>query len=272
MAISVRQVYSEVCDALLEPGALTGETISDSVFLEILNDCLRDFMQASECFKKINNIPLVAGTRVYNEPYYINQPTNVYADEDTLHRSSGTYWDASDYRWQLAPNGTPQEWRNDQVQEDQVEIRPAPSWSGNTTSCAAGLYGIISSIPAFIDFTISSPTAPLYGAISSAYAGDVYLDTTAPAFGTVASMDCSSTNLSQISTYTFDNEIGSLDAYIPDVPETFQPYIKFMVLSRAFGTDGETKNPNLQKYFLNRTQEAVRVLRAVAQEILLEVS
>jgi len=85
-------------------------------------------------------------------------------------------------------------------------------------------------------------------------------------------MTCSATNLSQIFTYTFDSEITSLDAYIPDVPDSFQPYIKFMVLSRIFGMDGETKNPNLQKYYLNRAQEAVRILRAVSQEILLEVA
>lgn len=272
MPISVRQVYKEVCDVLLEPNALTGETISNSVFLEILNDCLRDFLQASECFKKINSIKLVAGTRVYSEAYFINQPSNLYADEENLYRSSGEYWDNSDYRWQLSANGTPQEWRNDQVQEDQVEIRPAPSWTGNDVSCAAGLYGTISAIPASVDFTITSPTSPLYGTFSSAYAGAVYLDTTAPLYGTIASMNCSATNLSQIFTYTFDTDLMSLDAYIPDIPDTFQPYIKFMVLARIFGTDGEVKNPNLQKYYLNRSQEAVRLLRAVSQEILLEVA
>lgn len=272
MAISVRQVYKEVCDVLLEPTALTGSTVTDTVFLEILNDCLRDFMQASECFKKISHIPLVAGTRVYNEAYFINQPSNLYADEENIYHSSGNYWDNSDYRWQLDGNGTPQEWRNDQVQEDQVEIRPAPSWTGNTVSCASGLYGTVSSIPASVDFTITSPTSPLYGAISTAYTGPVYLDTTAPLYGTVASMTCSATNLSQIFTYTFDSEITILDAYIPDIPDSFQPYVKFMTLSRIFGMDGETKNPNLQKYYLNRAQEAVRILRAVSQEILLEVA
>lgn len=272
MAISVRQVYKEVCDVLLEPTALTGSTVTDTVFLEILNDCLRDFMQASECFKKINHIQLVAGTSVYNEAYFINQPAFLYADEENIYRSSGNYWDNSDYRWQLDGSGTPQEWRNDQLQEDQVQVRPAPSWTGNTVSCAAGLYGTISAIPASVDFTITSPTSPLYGTISTAYTGPVYLDTTAPLYGTVASMTCSATNLSQIFTYTFDSEITSLDAYIPDIPDSFQPYVKFMTLSRIFGMDGETKNPNLQKYYLNRAQEAVRILRAVSQEILLEVA
>jgi len=272
MPISVRQVYKEVCDVLLEPTALTGDTITDTAFLEVLNDSLRDFLQSSECFKKINHISLVAGTRVYDEAYFINQPSNLYADEENVYRSSGNYWDNSDYRWQSEANGTPREWRNDQVREDQVEIRPAPSWSGNTVSCAAGLYGTISAIPASIDFTITSPTSPLYGTISTAYAGPVYLETTAPFFGTVSTMTCSATNLSQIFTYTFENEITSLDSYISDVPDSFQPYIKFMALSRIFGTDGEVKNTNLQKYYLNRSQEAVRLLRAVSQEILLEVT
>ncbi len=271
MAISVRKLYEEVCDVLLEPSALTGDTVSVDEFLDILNDSLRDFLQSSECYKKICHIPIVAGLRVYNELYFVNQPTNVYADEENIYRSSGTYWDNSDYRWQLDPNGTPSEWRNDQVQEDQIEIRPAPSWSGNTVSCPSGLYGTISSTSGVVDFDITT-TAPLYGTIASAYTGDVYLDTVSPGFGTISAMTCSATNITQIFTYTFDKEITSLDDYVPDIQDSFKPYVKFMVLSRIFGMDGEVKNTTLQKYYLNRSQEAIRLLRAVAQEILLEVA
>ncbi len=271
MAISVRKLYQEVCDVLLEPSALTGDTVSEDDFLDILNDCLRDFLQSSECYKKICHLPIVAGTRVYNEDYFVNQPTNIYADEENLYRSSGNYWDNSDYRWQLQPNGIPSEWRNDQVQEDQIEIRPAPSWSGNTVTCAAGLYGNISSTSGVVDFNITA-TAPLYGTIASAYTGDVYLEATYPFFGTVSGMTCSATNLTEITTYTFQKEITSLDDYIPDIQDSLKPYVKFMILSRIFGMDGEVKNTTLQKYYLNRSQEAVRLLRAVAQEILLEVA
>lgn len=271
MAISVRKLYQEVCDVLLEPSALTGDTVSVDDFLDILNDSLRDFLQSSECYKKINHNLLTAGTRVYDNEYFVNQPTHLYADEQNLYRSSGNYWDNSDYRWQLDPSGTPSEWRNDQVQENQVEIRPAPSWSGNTVTCAAGLYGTIASTSGVVDFNITT-TSPLYGTIASAYPGAVYLENTSPVLGTAASMICSATNLTQIFTYTFDKEITSLDDYIADIQDSFKPYVKFMVLSRIFGMDGEVKNTTLQKYYLNRSQEAVRLLRAIAQEILLEVA
>jgi hypothetical protein len=271
MAISVRKLYQEVCDVLLEPSALTGDTVSNDDFLDILNDSLRDFLQSSECYKKIDHNLLVAGTRVYENDYFVNQPTHLYADEDNLYRSSGNYWDNSDYRWQLDPNGIPAEWRNDQVQENQVEIRPAPSWSGNSVTCSTGLYGTISSVSGVVDFDITV-SAPLYGTISSTYTGPVYTDVTSPMAGTIAALLCSATNLTQIFTYTLEREITSLDDYIPDIQDTFKPYIKFMILSRIFGMDGEVKNTTLQKYYLNRSQEAVRILRAVAQEILLEVA
>ena len=163
------------------------------------------------------------------------------------------------------------EWRNDQVQEDQIEIRPAPSWTGNSVTCASGLYGTIASTSAAVDFDITT-TAPLYGTIASAYTGPVYLDTTYPLFGTIGKLVGADNNLTQIFTYTLDSEISSLDSYIPDIPDSFQPYVKFMILSRVFGMDGEVKNTTLQKYYLNRAQEAVRLLRAVSEEILLEVS
>lgn len=272
MAISVRQIYEEFCDTVLEPGGLTGLTITESEFLRLLNDALRNIMQASSCFIKINNIPLEQDVRIYNHAYFINQPVAALAEENTIFESAGNFWDNSDYRWLQLGSGTPQEWRLDQLQEDQIEVRPAPSWDGYTATFSAGYYGTLSATSSANSYNldIDPASSGMYGTISETDLGDVYVEVTAPLYGTIASIQESGLNLTEITTYTFENEIASIDAYIPDLPDSFKPYVKFAVLSLAFSMDGEIKNDVLTKYYKQRTNELFGILRSVTGEALLE--
>ena len=105
--ISVRSVYTKVCNTLLEPGGLTGLTLTDEDFLRIFNSSVRNFLNCSNCFIYINNIQALLGVRIYDHPYWVNQPYVAMIDESNLYRSSGAYWDNSDYRWQQqGTNGT----------------------------------------------------------------------------------------------------------------------------------------------------------------------
>lgn len=274
MSIPVRDVYNRVCDILLEPGGLTGETITDAQFLRMLNDSLREFMEASSCYKKLNNIQALLGVRVYQHLDYLNQTYAMFSDQSNLFRSSGNYWDTSDWDWQKRSPGTPTEWRNDQLAEDKVEVRPSPAWNGYQVSVPNGFYGNFSqqSDVKTIEFSCDpSYVDGVLGAISSAHLGSCYLEVTAPMFGIPSSMVEATMNFTQVCTYTFENEIVSLDEYIPDIHYSFKPYVVFFVLAKAFSTDSEVKNANLVKYFKARANEFIRVARSVSQEILLEV-
>lgn len=273
MAISVASVYLEVCDAILEPGGLTGETLTDSDFLQFLNDCLRDFFECSNGFQKFQNIVSQLGVRIYDHPYFVNQPQVVLIDESNLFRGSGNYWDNSDYRWQQLGPGTPQEWRNDQVQENEIEVRPAPAWNGYQPIFNGGMYGNLSTTSGAVTFDIAYDPAStgMYGTISACDYGDVYVEFSSPMFGTIGGMAEATLNITEITTYTPDVEIDSLTAYIPDLPDSFQQYVVFGILTRAYQMDGELKNENLAKYYGNRFQEIVRILRSVCTEALLEV-
>lgn len=274
MAISVRGVYNDVCNALLEPGGLTGLIVSDDMFIRLLNDSLRNILQSSNCFLQFNNIPTAMGVRIYDNSYYLNQVIAALVDEYNVYQGSGHYWDNSDYRWQQQGTGIPQEYRTDQLQENQIEIRPAPQWSGYTTTFAeSGMYGTLSQTSSANTYDIDYDPASsgMYGTISQTDLGSTYVEYAKPMYGIIANIEESTLNITQISTYTFDFEVESLDDYIPDLPASFKSYVKFAVLASIYSMDGESKNDTLSKYYKTRLDELFRILRSVSGEVLLQV-
>jgi len=272
VAISVRSVYNDVCNSILEPGGLTGEVLTDAEFLRILNDSLRNIFESSACFLKIIAIPESLGVRLYDYNYLVNQICVALSDEYNIHEGAGNYWDNSDYRWQQAGPGTPQEWRTDQLDGDQLEIRPAPAWNGYEVEYTEPFYGTFSESASPVTFDIDyDPTSSgMYGTISKTDLGSVYVEFTAPMYGTVANITENTLNISLLSSYTLENEIETLDEYIPDLPDMFEPYVKFAVLASVYAIDGETKNETLTKYYKKRTDELFGILRSVSGEILLQ--
>ncbi len=297
--ISAREVYNQVCASILEPDGLTGLTVTDDDFIRFFNDAVRLLLSSSDCFICINNEQIRLGVDIYSNPYWVNQVNTVLCDESNLTRGSGSYWDNSDYRWQVQGPGNPEEWRNDQLQENQVQIRPTPYWNGYELVCVAGQYGTFSQNPllsqiafqldafqndAFQLFNTPSPHSGIIavscdpsflngflGTISKADLGNIYLNVVGPMFGVVSDLVPSDLNLSQFVTYTQDIEIDSLDGVVADIPDSFTPYIKFIVLSYVFSMDGESKNNRLTKYYKQRFEELVRLLRTISSDTLLSV-
>jgi len=296
--ISVRNVYTKVCNTLLEPGGLTGLTLTDDDFLYIVNNAIRNFLNMSNCFIYINNIQSLLGVRIYDHPYWVNQPYVAMIDEANLYRSSGSYWDNSNYRWQQQGPGNPIEWRNDQLEENQIEIRPAPYWDGYEVTCVSGLFGMINTVsflyqaafysggfysgafqtqtvPFNPNATVSLSCDPSYpngflGTISKADLGTVYVQVVGGMYGTIANMIPSDMNITEFTSYNLDAPITSIDDYVPDIPESFEPYIAFMTLQYIFAQDGEVRNDRLEKYYAQRFKESVRLLDSVSSENLME--
>lgn len=229
-------------------------------------------MQASDCFLKLNNIPTALGVRIYDHDWYINQTLAATCDESNLFQGSGNYWDNSDYRWQQQGTGNPQEFRTDQLQEDQIEIRPAPSWNGYFTFYESDMYGTISSAsnPTTFDIEYDPSSTGMYGTIGATDLGSVYVEFTGPMYGTIARMQDSTLNITEFNSYTPSQEIEDLDSYIPDLPDSFKPYVKFAVLAEIYSMDGEAKNDTLSKYYKQRLNELFRLLRSISGEVLLQ--
>lgn len=267
--ISVRKIYNDVCDSILEPGGLTGQTLTDDQFLRMLNDALRVIFQSSSCFAKLINVETELGVRMYDHPNFVNEISMAQCDESNINQGAGNYWDNSDYRWQQDGPGTPQEWRSDQILDNKIEIRPAPAWTGySPTLPVNGFIGTLSATSDVVTFDIDyDPTSSgMYGTISDTDLGSVYVEFTSPMYGTIGTIKEATLNITEFAIYTLENEIEDIDVYIPDLPASFAPYVKFGVLSYIYSMDGECKNENLSKYYKKRLEELIGLLSIVDDE------
>lgn len=269
--IWVTDVYNQVCDSILEPGGLTGETLTLTSFYSFLNDALRDILEASLCFVKLNSYQAISSGTVYNHQPYINQTVQLLVDEVSIPRNSGHYWDMDNYRWPQGLAGNPEQWRDDELLEDQIEVKPAPSWFGYTPTWNTPAYGTLSTTTSPVTFDIYYEEF-MRGTIGDTSQGSTYVEFESPMLGVVSTINESTLNITEISTYTPEIDIAALNLYIMDLPLSFQPYVRFGILARAHAMDGELKNEGLVKYYKARVQEIFSLLRTVTGEILLEVA
>jgi hypothetical protein len=110
----------------------------------------------------------------------------------------------------------------------------------------------------------------MYGTIGQTDLGDVYVEFTSPMYGTISDLQESTLNMTEVCSYTFENDLTSIDSYIPDLPLSFKPYVKFATLSQLYSMDGEIKNDTLSKYYKQRANEIMVLLRSVADEVLIQ--
>jgi hypothetical protein len=269
MPISVRALYEQICDCVLEPGELTGQTLTDAQFLAALNQVLTDFLQLGPYIKPLIN-QAELGVRIYESPGPSTVIKNLASDESGIPMNSGFYWDQSDAYWQNSEPGTPQEWRQDQLEEQGFEVRPAPAWNGWEIEVdTPGLYGQISDTHDSLGLEIEcDPVATdgFLGTISECDYGDVYVDCAGAMYGTIAKMEISELNFTQFSICSTQYTVTSLDDYIPDIDKSFTPYLRMAIMRIVSENNAETKSVNSDRYYSARIMEGVQLVKAITEE------
>lgn len=268
MAISVRALYEQICDGILEPGELTGDVLTDADFLALLNQTISDFM-ALGLYGRWSIIQTLLGVRKYEDLNPVIVEKEVLVDQYSLNRNSGFYWDKSDAAWQNQPPGNPQEFREDQVEANQFEIRPSPCWTGEEiTLPAIGYYGTLSQTSGSNGLSIDyDPEVPsMYGTISECDQGSVYADYSGAMFGIISRMEYSPTNITCFNIQSQQPFITSIDDYIPFVSSIFQAYFRMDILRRIAETNSESKSQMISKYYSSRVQEGKSLVTAISDE------
>lgn len=268
MGISVRDIYDQVCDGILEPGGLTGDVLSDSDFITLLNQTISDFMGLG-LYGRWSIIQTMMGVRKYTDLNPVIIQKQVMVDESAITMNSGFYWDKSDAAWQNQPTGNPQEWRQDQLSPNQFEIRPAPSWTGQEIEFPGiGYYGTLSQTSNVNGLNINyDPENPLmYGTISECDYGELYVDFSAPMLGVISTINYAPTNLACYNLQSQYPQIESLDDFIPFISEIFIPYVKIDILRRISSNNSETKSTQIFKYYSARTDEGISLIKTIAEE------
>ncbi len=127
--LKVRTVYSLVCNRLLEPAGLTGDSgVTDADFLGFLADTIRSFLQDTEILRDVEFIRADAFVTRYQLGANALGAHEVFYDLECLERTTAADMPRR-VNWQDEID-RPKAWHDDRVEQDQIEVVPAPHFQG----------------------------------------------------------------------------------------------------------------------------------------------
>lgn len=275
MPTTVQDIYTQVAKIFMEDVGFSAGTgmITDSMFFTALGDVMNDFLDRTECVKKIINIPIAFGESTYIEPEVICEVQSASQNRTFIYRDSGFFLDSQNPQWTSEFN-QPAKWREDEKPPKRIQLTPTPNvdgWQVSTSLPQQG-YGTISSTSAAVDFDIVPDIGEQgYGTISAAPNGAVYLETINPGYGTVASMVSSTGNLQMISAVTPYNQTQTyLLDYLELIPDSFVLAVAYGVAAKLFSADSEAKDIQRAKYCQSRYQFMLSLVGSVMTETAFE--
>lgn len=263
--MTVNDVYTEVCDVLLEPlpAGLSLGVYTQAQFLLDFATVFHDLLQQAGLVRKLTNLQAQAATSQYTVPDHAMDVQETLFDDRYLRRESGLDLDQLVRKWRAASANRPERWHEDRLGLKTVELQPTPSNTGNNVATSTDFYGTIGAMTAGT-ITLST-SAPLYGTIAS-YTSQIYIETPVPLFGTISDLVSSNGNLTLVATGKPIQTSYVLTDRIEILPDSWVPYIKYGILAVVFGRDGETRDVLRERYCSARLQEGINLAKAISLE------
>ncbi len=270
MAVTLNSLYLDCCKVMMEDGGLVLGLCSSTDFFTYAQEIITDFLTKTEINRKVVCIDSQAGIDTVTLPDTISDTFYAAYDQAYLHRTSAFFLDNSDAGWSTYTN-TPTTWKQDEVSPKQLQISPVPDFSGDPVGVdlGQGFYGTFSSVTPNL-ITIDS-SAALYGTIGG-FQGTIYVEPTAPMFGTISAMTVSSTNLETISSaipelFPTSYVLSTVQFWpIQLIPDSCALYLKYGILARIFGMDGEMKDLAKSQYCSERYGEGISLWAAILSQ------
>lgn len=261
--MKVQDIYTEVCDVLLESGGLTLGMVTEDDFLRFYGETYQDFLQKSGIVKKIANVHVETSVSIYEKPECVMDSEELLYDRRYLHGLSALDLDMLKSGWKTE-NGTPRRWHEDRLPVRRFQVQPTPPRDGYSVAVTAAFYGTLSAVgalPADFDIAVS---APFYGVISS-FSGPIYLETMAWGLGTISGLVSDTLNATMIGTAKPIGVTWDLDSFVEWIPDSFAVYLKWGILQSIFSMDGETKDEQRAAYCGARWNEGIALSEVVSQ-------
>jgi hypothetical protein len=267
----VSDLYSTVCDVLLERGGLQLGLLTVEQFLDYVSSVTLDYLQQSGLVKRIQAIPLQFGIAQYGVADWLGETENVMAMGFAVGESSTSDVSNFSQNW-MTKLGKARAWFEDEQTMKSLSIFPAPNLDGNQVNVVGGggLYGVAASAVAGADIDFQA-SAPMLGTISGE-SGSCTLLTAGPMYGTIADMVTTKSNLTLIGPASLFDNSPELDSVIELLPDTFAIYIGYGVLAKVFSLDGELKDEIRRRYCQARYDEGLALGQAVMEEEMMEVA
>jgi hypothetical protein len=151
---TVKEIYQQVCFALLENGRLTLGVCTDAQFLHSLAVVLLDFSLRTRIDKSIFNTQIQAGVSQYTVPDSIMAPGLCFAGARIIERVSEADLRRGHHNWKNR-SGPPQQWHEDDLDIKRLQLFPTPVTNGAAT---ADKYGDF--YPAENNLAVVGPSSP----------------------------------------------------------------------------------------------------------------
>lgn len=268
MPVQWSEIYDTVCEILLEPSGLQLGLLTDAQFLQIAGEILTEFLALTGIVKKIFNMPAQVGIPTYSEPSQLGELECVNVGQSYCYRTSGYFLDNNDPNW-ASFNGSPEDWREDELSPQTLQIVPAPNVIGDQVVIPAGqgAYGTVSATSNAVDFDLKPDLGQQgYGTIS-ACGGAPYVEAINPGYGVLSAMVASTNNVQMIgSALPYNITDLTLFDYVEGVPDSFAPYLKYGILARIFDSDSELRDELKAKYCRTRYREGISLAQAIMCE------
>ena len=301
---TVQNVYSTVCDVLLEPfvgGIAPGLSlgiITQAQFLQIFGTVLIDFLNRTSLTWEIATQQLMFGTTQYLYPTQISTIEQVFIDGVDIEHSTLQDLDSWNYRWRNA-RGVPEFYHQDGLAPKLMEVAVAPNYTGAGYAIIPGnppaynIFGRLNQAP----IGTSQGVATISGTTVTWSSGDIFnidwngyypppnivlngtpypIDSVTSSTVLVLAVDPSlfvatwsvsigpDGNLSILGAQSISSVAFALGDVIPSIPDSFTPYLSYGVLAKIFSMDGECRDIQRAAYCSARFQEGVNAAASVA--------
>lgn len=261
--MNVLDIYNSVCSILLERGGLQLGLVTNNQFLSYYTEIMLDFLQQSGLAKTIAVLIQQDGIEEYDLPDLVGEPEHVISQGQSLGRSDESDMANASHEWR-GRVGYPRTWRQDKGSMKKLSLSPIPALAGNAANVTGGILGTLSVVVPGADVDITCDGA-LFGTIGGDD-GPVSVISPVAFFGTIASIQCSKSNIAVIASASLFDTTPDLGSLVEWLQPSFALYIKYGILWKIFSMDGECKDETRGRYCRSRYEEGI----ALAQTIMTE--
>ena len=259
----MRDIYNDVCSVLLEPNGLQLGLIDDAEWLQYYRQSFEEFMGRSGLCKGVALNAQIQNQSRYQVPDWMSDIEAAFSDGAVTGRDFEESISAANRNWR-AQVGTPRSWRQDKMTMQFMDLYPAPvAHTSQAPPPAPPDFGIISayvpggnpaSIPAFI------------GTMTQAAQVGTFVSPGA-FFGITDLLKFSRGNVAVIGTLGMFTEDITLDSPVEHLTDDWAIFLKWGVLKRIFGSDGETRDVLRERYASARFEEGIGLAQAINGEL-----
>jgi hypothetical protein len=266
MATTWQSVYTDIANVLLEsPNGFSLGLITDDQMFTIFLEVLVDFHSRTGINRKMICEIMNFSIGEYTFPQNVNDVISVTADDLYLSETSDFYLSNFDDYWSTGL-GTPQVYKRDNLNPQQISIAPAPDREGmqvvmDIAGQEFGIIGSTSDVTVF-DFGADVSTPAGYGTWGGSN-GSTYIESLNPGYGIPAELRVNTGNVTIFASATAANQKVSKNTYIEMVPDSLVPYLKYGTLAKIFAGDSELKDNAKAQYCATRYEEGCSVVAQI---------